>query len=319
MRAIVKGDYRNHSARASEFILAFERAIYFLTSIASSAEEALLKRCSHFDLDTSDKENAMKACEIIVKDRTGQLEECRADLYKNVVEAMEMKKRIGKTDDESLFEEWLRVTRTEGVGDRDATNTILGVLDEAGLDVSVPLKTTTNTTPSDKPKPAAKSTKPLKSKAKGKERPQDIADLIWEHREHAHDLRKLTKELVGRVRSLRYFTVVRDLQKQQQHEIPPVDCPSCSKTSLPVTEIGVLSSCGHMGCLSCVIARAEQEECVYNASGDCMAAARVLNVVKAETLGVDDAIRDGNGKHFGRKLEQVIELIKWAVTSLLIE
>ena len=255
----------------------------------------------------------MKACEIIVKDRTAQLQECRADLYKNVVQAIKMKNRIGKTDDESLFEEWLRVTRTEGVGDKDATTAILEVLDEAGLDVSNPLKVTTNTIPSDKLKSAARSIKPVKNKARGKEKPQDITDLIWEHREHAHDLRKLTKELVGRVRSLRYFTVVRDLQKQQQRDIPSVHCPRCEKTSLPVGEIGVLSSCGHMGCLSCVIACAEKEECVYNASGSCMAAARVLNVVKAETLGVDDAIRDGHGKHFGRKLEQVVELIKWVV------
>lgn len=254
----------------------------------------------------------MKACEIIVKDRTAQLQECRTDLYNNVIEALKMQKRIGKTDDESLFEEWLRVTRTEGVGDRDATSAILEVLNEAGLDTPVPLKTTTNTTPSDMPKAPVKPTKAVKGKpkGKGKDKPQDIADLIWEHREHAHDLRKLTKELVGRVRSLRYFTVVRDLQKQEQHKITPVNCPRCNKTSLPITEIGVLSSCGHMGCLSCVIACAEKEECVYNASGDCMAAARVLNVVKAETLGVDDAIRDGNGKHFGRKLEQVVELIK---------
>ncbi|GJJ11419.1 hypothetical protein Clacol_005652 [Clathrus columnatus] len=276
---------------------------------SSSAEEALLKRCSHFDLDTSDKENAMKACEIIVKDRTTQLEECRTDLLKNVAKALEMQKRIGKTEDESLFQEWLRVTRTEGVGDREATNIILAVLKEAGADVHVaPLKTTTRSTLDAKPKATGKTTKLLKGKVK--EKSQDVNDLIWEHREHAHDLRKLAKELVGRVRSLRYFTVVRDLQKQKQKDVKPVDCPSCKRQSLPISEIGVLSSCGHMGCIKCVIACAEQEECVYHASGDCNAAARVLNVVKAETLGVDDVMRDGKGKHFGRKLEQVVDLIK---------
>lgn len=282
---------------------------YILVSFAgSSAEEALLKRCSHFDLETGDKENAMKACEIIVKDRTAQLEECRTDLLKNVGKALEMQKRIGKTEDESLFQEWLRVTRTEGVGDKDATNLILDILKEAGADA--PLKTTTNTATS---KATTKSTKPPKGKVK--DRAQDITDLIWEHREHAHDLRKLTKELVGRVRSLRYFTVVRDLQKQRQEEVKPVNCPNCKRQSLHVSEIGVLSSCGHMGCMKCVIACAEQEECVNTASGDCNAAARVLNVVKAETLGVDDVMRDGKGKHFGRKLEQVIDLIKWVVLN----
>ena len=277
----------------------------------SSAEEALLKRCSHFDLETSDKENAMKACEIIVKDRTAQLEECRMDLKTNVLQALEMQARIGKVEGESLFQEWLRVTRTEGVGDKKATEIILEVLGEAGVDVPTSLKMPTNTLSGDKSKGAqnGKPTKP-KPKPKGPTKSQDIADLIWEHREHAHDLRKLTKELVGRVRSLRYFTVVRDLQRQEQTEIPPVDCPQCQRKSLPVSNIGVLSSCGHMGCLSCVLECAEKEECVYHASGECNAAARVLNVVKAETLGVDDIVRDGKGKHFGRKLEQVVDLIK---------
>ena len=36
---------------------------------SSTAEEALLKRCSHFELDSADRENAMKACEVIVEER----------------------------------------------------------------------------------------------------------------------------------------------------------------------------------------------------------------------------------------------------------
>ena len=41
----------------------------------------------------------------------------------------------------------------------------------------------------------------------------------------------------------------------------------------------------------------------------CKAAARVLNVVRGDTLGVDDAAHV-QGHHYGRKLEQVVELIK---------
>lgn len=55
---------------------------------------------------------------------------------------------------------------------------------------------------------------------------------------------------------------------------------------------------------------ADKEECVFAASGACRSAARHLNVVKADTLGVDDAERDGLGKHFGAKLEGVVKLIK---------
>lgn len=306
MKATEKSACRNPWVKASECLGHSLTEILTKYLNNSSAEEALLKRCSHFDLETSDKDNAMKACEIIVKDRTAQLDECRADLKKNVIKALDMQKRIGKTEDESLFQEWLRVTRTEGVGDQRATDLILEILEQTGI-VSGPLKTSTNTAIAQN---ELGKTAKQKTKQKGKEKSQDIADLIWEHREHAHDLRKLTKELVGRVRSLRYFTVVRDLQRQDKRDMPPVHCPHCKRTSLPISDIGVLSSCGHMGCLSCVLECAEKEECVYHGQGECNAAARALNVVKAETLGVDDDVRDGNGKHFGKKLEQAVQLIK---------
>jgi len=65
-----------------------------------------------------------------------------------------------------------------------------------------------------------------------------------------------------------------------------------------------------MGCRTCVRKSAEQEECVYAASSVCRSAARVLNVVNADTLGEDDIERDGREKHFGMKLEKVVQLIK---------
>ena len=89
-----------------------------------------------------------------------------------------------------------------------------------------------------------------------------------------------------------------------------MNCPNCEREKLPISDVAVLSSCGHMGCLECVRTCAEREECVYAASGACKSAARVLNVVKADTLGVDDEDRDGQGKHFGMKLEKVVNLIK---------
>ena len=66
----------------------------------------------------------------------------------------------------------------------------------------------------------------------------------------------------------------------------------------------------YMGCLPCVRRCAEKEECVYATLGQCKSAARVLNVVKADTLGVDDEERHGKGRHYGLKLEKVISLVK---------
>ncbi|KZT21583.1 hypothetical protein NEOLEDRAFT_1164553 [Neolentinus lepideus HHB14362 ss-1] len=265
---------------------------------SQSAEEALLKRCSHFEIETSDKENAMKACEIIVQERTKQLEDCKADLLKHLKEAVAMERQIGRTGEESMFQEYVRVSRSEGVGDAEAGQIVLELLDNAG--VASPLKTVTNK-PHD---PRTGSSSKGKSKAD-----EEKDDLKWTHREQTHVIRRLTKELVGRVRSLRYFSVVRDLQKQR--EVPPtISCPACGKEGLPSEDIAVLSSCGHTGCIECVKEHAAAEECVAAQNGGCKAAARVINVVKGDTLGVDDEERDGRGKHFGMKLEKVIHLIK---------
>jgi hypothetical protein len=266
--------------------------------INSTAEEALLKRCSHFDLDTAHDDNAIKQCDFIVQDRQQQLNECKEDLTKQLLAANKMQKSIGKLTDESMFEEYVRVSRLEGVGDTEATEIVRELLDDAGIASSS--------------KSAAKKANDAK-KGKGKDDshiPQKTKDLIWELREKTHDLRRITKELVGRVRSLRYFTVVRDLQKHLESPFE-VSCPGCEKSNIPIEEVAVLSSCGHTGCMECVKACAEKEECVHAATGSCQAAARVLNVIQGDTLGVDDAARNANGKHFGMKLEMVITKIKY--------
>jgi hypothetical protein len=265
--------------------------VYPTNEAPSTAEEALLKRCSHFDLETSNNENAMKACDVIVQERQKQLDDCKQELLKCLVAGVKREANIGRrSGDESMFQEYVRVSISEGVGDKDASEIVLTLLQEAG----------------------AAATHKSTSKSKDEvELSTKVKDLMWEHREKTHDIRRLTKELVGRVRSLRYFTVVRDLQKQT--EVPPVvSCPRCNREEVPMKEVAVLSSCGHTGCLDCVKSCAEKEECVHASTDACKSAARVLNVVKGDTLGVDES-RDGRGKHFGMKLEKVIDLIKCVI------
>lgn len=228
----------------------------------------------------------MKACDVIVKERQKQLDDCKAELLKAIKDGVKREQKIGDVGQESMFNEYIRVCRTEGVDDQEATEVVRQILDEAGAG---------------------------SGKTKGKNQDVQLSEkvkaAVWDHRERTHEIRRLTKELVGRIRSLRYFTVVRDLQKQAKQR-PSIFCPSCGRENIPVEEAAVLSSCGHMGCRTCVRKSAEQEECVYAASGACKSAARVLNVVNADTLGEDDVERDGRGKHFGMKLETVVQLIK---------
>ncbi len=185
----------------------------------------------------------MKACEVIVQERKSQLEDCRNDLVKKLKDALEKEKEIGKRLDdepkESMFREYVRVSRTEGHGDEEGTQLVTKLLTTAGVGEHRP------------------------SNAGRKMKDSERKQTIWGHREQTHIIRRLTKELVGRVRSLRYFSIVRDLQKQRS-EPPVVSCPECGRDK-----------------------------------------------VKGDTLGVDDYEREGKGKHYGMKLEKVIDLIRY--------
>lgn len=259
-----------------------------------TAEEALLKRCSHFEIDISEKaekagktENAMKACDVIVAERQRQLDDCKKDLLKGIKENLAGEKKLPKAAPESTFQEWVRNSRGTEIDDKEASEMIVKLLDEA--DAHAP------------------KNKPKKDEVKLSEKEKAI---VWKHRELTHELRRLAKELVARVRSLRYFTVVRDLQKEEDAPTT-MPCPACGREEVPIAETAVLSSCGHVGCKDCVMERAGLEECVYASTGECRSAARILNIVNASTLGTDDVKRDGRGRHFGKKLEEAIKLIKY--------
>ncbi|PRP86950.1 DNA repair protein rad8, partial [Planoprotostelium fungivorum] len=253
---------------------------------SDSAEEALLKRCSHFDLDVADAENAMKECEVIVQHRKKQLEACRKDVQRQLEKLLDMQKGL-KGESDTMFLEWQRVIKQEGVGDRDATTEVVRLMEKVGINMT-------------KIKPV-----PEKRVEISKEKNEKIYDV----RQETHVLRSLVKELTARVRSLRFFTAVRDMQGQGKTK-PVVDCPKCGTKSVELEEISLLSSCGHMSCHKCVTECAAQEICPHSLSGGCSCGARAYNIVKATTLGEDDVERDGKGRHFGRKLETVMDLIR---------
>lgn len=273
---------------------------------SDSAEEALLKRCSHFDLDFSghNSDNAPKQCDVIVAERTNQLRECKAELKVVLLEAHWLNATLQRDEEENYYERWLRVTRTTGVGDADATKEIRTLIEET-MKSKPPAKVAT-------PKKAKPVKKPKKDEDDDSEddedanKPKTNADLVWDLREKTHRLRKLEKELVGRVRSLRYFEGVRDLQKSKG-VLPISACPACLCDIQALEQISILSSCGHMGCHACLMEGAADETCKMDG---CRVAAVPSSVIRASTLGEEDIDR-AVGRHFGIKLEEVMKLIQF--------
>ena len=124
----------------------------------------------------------------------------------------------------------------------------------------------------------------------------ELNNQKWNIREEVRALRMLTRELIGRVRSLRFFKSVRDLQRLSADD--DVLCGSCAHAQekagakSPKKRLvapahakklsGVLSTCGHVGCLSCLKRLANLQECGVPG---CECPARFSSVIDAESLG----------------------------------
>ena len=158
-------------------------------------------------------------------------------------------------------------------------------------------------TPKKGAKPDAGSAAPTPSKATGtpgqrgaKKLDGELNDKRWHIREEVREVRMLTRELTGRIRSLRFFKSVRDMQRLASGD--PVSCQACdAKAGAPASgkkrpagavwsksESGVLSTCGHFGCLKCLRANAAAQECGVPG---CSCPARFSSVIEASTLGTE--------------------------------
>ena len=268
----------------------------------SSAEEALLKRATTFHIDDTHGDTALTTCERIVKGRKDQLDACTEELKTLMAEAVELRRKIGKTENDEYLVQFIATLNGAGWGDAEADEIARNCWEEAsGQSLPVTAAST------DKSKAVAAGKKGGKAAKKTENKSEKQADLEWALREKTHHMRRGIKEATGRVRSHRYFAAVREVQaKGSSFQLV---CPECSKT-VGLKDVSLLSGCGHMGCSECVRNLADKEECVFAASGKCRDAARVANIVPAHTLGTDDGVHDG--KHFGRKIEEIVDYIKYA-------
>ena len=123
-----------------------------------------------------------------------------------------------------------------------------------------------------------------------------------------HLLRRLQKEVTGRVRSLRFFVNVRDLQREGADRVLANGNGNSprrgGKASGSGDDLALLSCCGHMGPLSLVKRSAADQLCHEHPK--CTAPARPSCVIPVAELGVEA----GTGGSVGVKLGAVIGLVK---------
>lgn len=276
---------------------------------SKTAEEALLKRCCHFTLDLTDKKrdarSAQEACQHISNARRAQLTGCEADLERSINVAVgyhthiRRKGYFGKSDDSRQhFKEWVDFCfdTTKHQGDKEAADRLIAVLKRCGFNDG-------GIFPSE-PVNGKMPKIPVKD--------QKIEDVKWKLREDTHLLRKLSKELVARVRSLRFFDVVRKLQKNGKEAADTLEDSACQHkpSTHPDVDMAVLSCCGHVACHDCMVKSADEQKCVKG--DECHAAVRPTNIVKVQSLGIEGELSSGR---FGAKLRQLVGLIQKIPTN----
>lgn len=291
----------------------------------------------------------MKACDYVVGLRTKELESCKRSIFETFL-LLEKQKRAVRLDTETHYERWKRLSAEAGVGDQEATDVVMELLDCARTGKPFPDKVTevldtergtseddesskangkkagvkaAKTKSGKSPKATSKASKPKKSKKDDdddildddddepkprgtKKSNEEDADLVHEHRETTHVLIKQIRTAVGRIRSLRYFKAVRDIQSQ--HKDFKIDCVGCGRTDISREDASLFSACGHIGCTDCIKRCARDQQCIVGRA-KCAAEVSSLNVVSAAVMGVDDGIKDAK-RHFGKKLEAVVDLIR---------
>ncbi|SPO47219.1 uncharacterized protein PSANT_04907 [Moesziomyces antarcticus] len=303
---------------------------------SASPEEALLKRASVYDdfagvdLDAMEGvNNAIKACEYIVRERRKQLADCREQLKRELPIALEQHLLVlhhfgYRDENRQAFADFVRNAHNAAWGDRESKHMVRELLDAA------------NCTQASVSRAAAKAhfaapgvlQDALKRRAKeraaaekgsgggddeGKKGKVDAKAAAWAEEYHlralVHQLTRLRNELVGRVNALRFFSMIRDCQRAHLEGVHvEVVCPAskCAHAgaSLPLDEVSISSTCGHTGCSTCVLREAYIGKCTTDG---CAALAKPTSIVHASSLGAED---DGKATRYGTKLALLGALLR---------
>lgn len=294
-----------------------DRRLNELLGESKSAEEALLKRCSHFTLSdlSNESENAFEACEVIVTERERQRDDLVRDVERTLKKAFALKKETRAQD--THFDWWVQRVRANWFGDAEATAILIEKIDVAEEKYGPPKKDASK-----------KGT--VTKKQDGGQRPSNLPrslsadeddlpsigsdDGSGTHAQQKHTLRelapglsRLSTELVSRLRALRYFNMVRQLQlacsgPTTSNKVQV--CQKCRQSDLSPEAMSILSLCGHVVCGDCANSL-DGENCGVDG---CQAPTRKFQILKATELGQEDS-ETRVGRHYGKKLEAVIDLI----------
>ena len=331
-----------------------ERRMQQVLEDSADAEEALLKRCSHFDM-AGNSSSPEETCDVIIKLREQQKADCIKDLTSQLAAAIRQRMRIcelqkgwegckdesnGEVNDRlRLYENDVAANNSvSGGADSEVHALIVKVLEEAHKQADAkPSKKSSRYALSnynvkadelqlddsddddnDNDDDSDEGVKSKKRKApKKKKAPEDTRDIDeklyamkYALREHIHEIRSLNKELAGRLRSLRYFKWVLDFNKSgtKIECNGKAECRDCCNGTVEPKMAGVLSTCGHAGCMACLEFCCAREECL---DPSCKIPCKSDCIVSGKELGCE--MKHKAGGMWGAKLTKIVEEVKGMV------
>eukprot|EP00977_Amphora_coffeiformis_P014794 scaffold4223_cov189-Amphora_coffeaeformis.AAC.54 len=288
---------------------------------SATAEEALLKACSHFNMSKDDSCDALKTIKDIINVRVEEKSQLREVMVQSLLRVFRQRKYIL-----GIQPEWCYVTET-GKGEvRDGLGEYLELVTAGkaiphGGDDEIHLQVERIVEEAEKEfKETSYSGDPFKENESDEEDPDEspnkkqktsektpkvvdnftLYEMKQKLRNNMHSFRALVKEFCGRERSLRYIQWIRRFQKESV-----ITCQGCNKEGIKADAGGILSCCGHVGCLECLQRMAAHDKCINT---KCDARVNPAHVVASTKLGFER--HDVSGGRFGRKLTAIVKKVE---------
>ncbi|KKK13442.1 hypothetical protein ARAM_000893 [Aspergillus rambellii] len=298
-----------------------------IISGSSTAEEALLKRCTSLALQGRwvNGKPEVTTCQSLIKIREGQLAKLHEDLDKKLRLAAWVYCACDVKHEN--FHNFIESIVRHDFGDMTVTGQVYPLLKTAILtsepddwrpffaspaqakpspidDASdtepkeTDVEDTTAEKPKNPPKPAPKKSKEMPPLLPT--RPVRAREFEPTLREITTTLRNLIVEWVLRERALRFLKTIR--QVQTSPEILPCQrgCKDHSNS-----QMNILGSCGHLLCSACIPDTILKEECPVEG---CRGSGKRFNIISASSLGCDQ--EDTSPQYGGSKIDKLIDIIR---------
>ncbi|KAJ3379866.1 hypothetical protein HDU84_006341 [Entophlyctis sp. JEL0112] len=147
----------------------------------------------------------------------------------------------------------------------------------------------------------------------------DLSEVLHFIREQTHLAGRLQKELIGRVRSLRFFKhvdkiVLSDKKKDILRTAVKKCLNGCVSADVNLDDIrilvensAVLSCCGHIGCFSCVTRASASQKCLESG---CNIVVHDKAIVPTSVFGSLESGSDLTSGKFGAKLVELLRILQ---------